>query len=269
MGASPLRVRAHRQAGRRHLRSTTASRPARCATACGAGAGRGGASRSRPKARRLCCRIEPALPLRRRPALRDGAAGAGRGAARRHSRPARAARHTGRSGADRSGRDRAAAAGRGRARAARDRGDRSRKLAAEPMPPREMERAARTLTSLTRTLRELNELLSQYRRAQRRIAGRRIPDEFALELMRRLDAFKAAHAAADRRRRSAPRIIERAAGGVAGNGAPHEKRRRSCPRRPLSVCAIRLTSRWNCSPGSGSRYRPSRPAPSWRRSPRG
>ena len=39
------------------------------------------------------------------------------------------------------------------------------RLAAEPMPPREMERAVRTLTSLTRTLRELNELLSQHQPA--------------------------------------------------------------------------------------------------------
>ena len=35
-------------------------------------------------------------------------------------------------------------------------------LAAGPMPPREMERAARALSSLTRTLRELNSLLGQH-----------------------------------------------------------------------------------------------------------
>ena len=35
------------------------------------------------------------------------------------------------------------------------------KLAAGPMQPREMERAARTLTSLMRTLRELNTLLAE------------------------------------------------------------------------------------------------------------
>ena len=66
------------------------------------------------------------------------------------------------------------------------------KLAAGPMPPREMERAARTLTSLTRTLRELHELLRQYP-APSGDRGPEDPDEFALELMRRLDAFKAAH----------------------------------------------------------------------------
>jgi FAD/FMN-containing dehydrogenase len=68
------------------------------------------------------------------------------------------------------------------------------KLAAGPMHPREMERAARTLTSLTRTLRELNGLLSQYP-APQWDRGPEDPDEFALELMRRLDAFKAAKAA--------------------------------------------------------------------------
>ena len=68
------------------------------------------------------------------------------------------------------------------------------KLAAGPMQPREMERAARTLMALTRTLRELNGLLSQYP-APQWDRGPEDPDEFALELMRRLDAFKAAYPA--------------------------------------------------------------------------
>jgi transposase-like protein len=65
------------------------------------------------------------------------------------------------------------------------------KLAGGPMPPREMERAARTLTSLTRTLRELNTLLSQYPAPPDDDRGPDDPDEFALELIRRIDAFVA------------------------------------------------------------------------------
>ncbi len=63
-------------------------------------------------------------------------------------------------------------------------------LAAGPMPPREMERAARTLTSLTRTLRELNELLSQHQPQGGRICECDMPediDAFRYELARRIE----------------------------------------------------------------------------------
>ncbi|MEJ0076274.1 MAG: hypothetical protein WDO17_12655 [Alphaproteobacteria bacterium] len=66
------------------------------------------------------------------------------------------------------------------------------KLAAEPMPPREMERAARTLTSLTRTLRELNDLLSQHQ--DRATCDNDMPedaDAVRNELARRIEAFLA------------------------------------------------------------------------------
>ncbi|MEA2871315.1 MAG: hypothetical protein QOH67_1291 [Hyphomicrobiales bacterium] len=68
---------------------------------------------------------------------------------------------------------------------------------AGPMPPREMERAARTLTSLTRTLRELNGLLSQYPAPPDpdNERGPDDPDEFALDLLRRLNEFAASRAA--------------------------------------------------------------------------
>jgi len=69
------------------------------------------------------------------------------------------------------------------------------RLAAGPMPPREMERAARTLTSLTRTLRELNTLLSQYPAPPANDRGPDDPDEFALDLVRRMNEFAARHAA--------------------------------------------------------------------------
>jgi hypothetical protein len=67
------------------------------------------------------------------------------------------------------------------------------RLAAGPMPPREMERAARTLTSLTRTLRELNELLSQHQ-ARPACDCDDMPediDAFRIELARKIDAFVA------------------------------------------------------------------------------
>jgi hypothetical protein len=60
-------------------------------------------------------------------------------------------------------------------------------LAAGPMLPREMERAARTLTSLTRTLRELNGLLSQYPPAKDE--GPEDIEEFRAELARKIDAI--------------------------------------------------------------------------------
>ena len=70
------------------------------------------------------------------------------------------------------------------------------KLAAGPMPPREMERAARALTSCTGTLRELTEVLSRH---QPQAAGARLCtcdmpediDEFRNELARRIDALVA------------------------------------------------------------------------------
>jgi hypothetical protein len=68
------------------------------------------------------------------------------------------------------------------------------KLASGLTPPREMERAARTLTSLTRTLRALNEVLSQYP-APPSDGGPEDDNEFVRELVRRMDQFAAAHAA--------------------------------------------------------------------------
>jgi hypothetical protein len=68
------------------------------------------------------------------------------------------------------------------------------RLAAGPMPPREMERAARTLTSLTRTLRELNELLSQHQARPACDCDDDMPediDAFRIELARKIDAFVA------------------------------------------------------------------------------
>jgi len=70
------------------------------------------------------------------------------------------------------------------------------KLAAGPMPLREMERVVRTLTALTRTLRELNGLLTQH---QAQPPGARLCDcdmpedidAFRIELARRIDAFVA------------------------------------------------------------------------------
>jgi hypothetical protein len=70
------------------------------------------------------------------------------------------------------------------------------KLAAGPLPPREMERAARTLTSLTRTLRELNGLLGQQQPGAGRVCTCDMPediDAFRIDLARRIDAFVAAN----------------------------------------------------------------------------
>jgi hypothetical protein len=66
-----------------------------------------------------------------------------------------------------------------------------------PMPPREMERAARSLTALTRTLRELNNLLGQRQAAAPNDTDNDddnddVPediDAFRLDLARRIDAF--------------------------------------------------------------------------------
>ena len=63
------------------------------------------------------------------------------------------------------------------------------RLAAGPMPPREMERAARTLTSLTRTLRELNGLLSQYPPAKDEEPEN--IEEFRARLVRKIEALVA------------------------------------------------------------------------------
>jgi transposase-like protein len=67
------------------------------------------------------------------------------------------------------------------------------KLAAGPTQPREMERAARALAALTRTLRELNTLLSQYRTPD--YDDDDMPkdiDAFRRELARRIRVFVAA-----------------------------------------------------------------------------
>ena len=60
--------------------------------------------------------------------------------------------------------------------------------------PRELEHAARTLAGLTKTLRELKGLLSEYPAANPD-RGPDDPDEFARELVHRLNAFAAAREA--------------------------------------------------------------------------
>jgi hypothetical protein len=90
------------------------------------------------------------------------------------------------------------------------------KLAAGPMHPREMERAARTLTSLTRTLRELDTLLSRYPTPPDPAPPVKDrppddPDEFIIALARRMDAFCEAREAEER--------VEN------GDGAPPEAQR--------------------------------------------
>jgi hypothetical protein len=72
------------------------------------------------------------------------------------------------------------------------------KLAAGATQPREIERAARALTALTRTLRELKALLSEYPApAEDDDRGPADNDEFIRELIRRMDYFAATHAAAE------------------------------------------------------------------------
>jgi hypothetical protein len=71
------------------------------------------------------------------------------------------------------------------------------KLAAGPMHPREMERAGRALSSLTRTLRELQELLSRHQAGGAdpcATCGCDLPadpDAFRIELARRIETFVA------------------------------------------------------------------------------
>jgi hypothetical protein len=68
------------------------------------------------------------------------------------------------------------------------------RLAAGPMPTREMERAARTLTALTRTLRELNTLLAQYP-APEEDRGPEDKAAFIQDLADRMNAFAAQYEA--------------------------------------------------------------------------
>ncbi|MCF8477753.1 MAG: hypothetical protein K9G60_12055, partial [Pseudolabrys sp.] len=66
------------------------------------------------------------------------------------------------------------------------------RLAAGASHPREMEQAGRALSSLTRTLRELNALLAQHQAHPWSTAGDEIPqdmDAFRAELARRLNAI--------------------------------------------------------------------------------
>jgi hypothetical protein len=73
------------------------------------------------------------------------------------------------------------------------------RLADGPVRPRELERAARALGSLTRTLRELTGLLSQHQsQAASTEAYDDMPedlDEFRNELARRIEAFVASREA--------------------------------------------------------------------------
>ena len=68
------------------------------------------------------------------------------------------------------------------------------RLTAGPAHAREMEQAARALSSLTRTLRELNGLLDQHKvpAAADRDDGPEDIDEFRRELARRMNAFRMA-----------------------------------------------------------------------------
>jgi hypothetical protein len=79
------------------------------------------------------------------------------------------------------------------------------KVGAEPTQPREMERAARALAALTRTLRELNGLLSQHQAVAAEVAADDAADDddmpedidaFRLDLARRIDAFVASRTGA-------------------------------------------------------------------------
>jgi len=66
------------------------------------------------------------------------------------------------------------------------------RLAAGPQHPREMEQAGRTLSALTRTLRELNALLSQHQAHSVDSGDNDIPqdmDAFRYELSQRLTAI--------------------------------------------------------------------------------
>ena len=70
------------------------------------------------------------------------------------------------------------------------------RLAAGPQHPREMEQAGRALGALTRTLRELNALLSQHN-AHANDDDPIDIDAFRYELARRINAFCESEAAAD------------------------------------------------------------------------
>jgi hypothetical protein len=66
------------------------------------------------------------------------------------------------------------------------------RLAAGPQHAREMEQAGRALSSLTRTLRELNALLAQHNARPGTAFDDDMPediDAFRLDLARRIDAF--------------------------------------------------------------------------------
>jgi transposase-like protein len=67
-------------------------------------------------------------------------------------------------------------------------------LGAAHTPPREMERAARALSSLTRTLRELNALLSQHHASAEDDSAENL-DAFRHELARRIEFLRLQHEA--------------------------------------------------------------------------
>jgi hypothetical protein len=67
------------------------------------------------------------------------------------------------------------------------------RLAAQPVSVREMERTARALAALTRTLHELNALQSRYPAPPANDRGPEDNDEFLLDLARRIDHFAALH----------------------------------------------------------------------------
>jgi hypothetical protein len=78
------------------------------------------------------------------------------------------------------------------------------RLAAGPYHPRDMEQAGRALSSLTRTLRELNALLSQHHARGETADGAADDDDmpedidaFRYELARRIDAFVASRTSDD------------------------------------------------------------------------
>jgi len=73
-------------------------------------------------------------------------------------------------------------------------------LAATPLPPREMERAVRALTSFTGTLRELNAVLRRHEPAAGDVCTDDVPEdieEFRLRLVRRIEAMLESREASD------------------------------------------------------------------------
>src|SRR5581483_9796085 len=97
------------------------------------------------------------------------------------------------------------------------------RLAAQAVHPRELEHAARALGSLTRTLRELNGLLSQRRAQADALDDDEMPkdiDAFRQELARRIRLFIAARTGAGAAAGAPPQPPPQATSEAAGEQAP-------------------------------------------------